>query len=81
MPIYEFRCLSCGNLFEKLFLIPNEEVEIRCPKCKSDSFERVISRVNYVNRPGSSAGTPKVVTKSCSPGSTCATFEIPGPGE
>ncbi|MGB9803318.1 FmdB family zinc ribbon protein [Desulfofundulus sp.] len=81
MPIYEFRCLNCGRLFEKLFLNPNEKVEIRCPQCHSDSFERVISRVNYVDKSGAGGAAPKVVTRSCSPGSTCATFEIPGPGE
>ncbi|SHI70007.1 FmdB family zinc ribbon protein [Desulfofundulus thermosubterraneus] len=81
MPIYEFRCLNCGGLFEKLFLNPNEQVEIRCPQCQSDSFERVISRVNYVDKTGAGGSAPKVVTKSCSPGNTCATFEIPGPGE
>jgi len=80
MPIYEFRCLKCGDLFEKLFKTTGEEAAIECPKCKSDSFERVISRTNYAM--GSGKGQrPKVTTKSCGSGSECATFEIPGPDD
>ncbi|WP_238455530.1 FmdB family zinc ribbon protein [Desulfolucanica intricata] len=82
MPIYEFRCLKCGELFEKLFINPKEEVKLECPKCKSDSFERVISKTNYQMGTGKSGGKtgtkPSVETKSCSPGSGCTTLEIPG---
>lgn len=80
MPIYEFRCLQCGSLFEKLFKSPDEEAKIECPGCQSGSFERVISRTNYVM--GSGKGKkPKVTSKSCSAGSECMTFEIPGPDD
>ncbi len=81
MPIFEFRCLKCGEIFEKLFLNPEEEVEITCPKCKSDSFERVVSRTNYVMGVGPSGKKPKLTSKSCSPGNKCMTLELPGPGE
>lgn len=78
MPIFEFRCLKCGNLFEKLFINPNEKVEIKCPECQSDSFERVISKTNYIMGSGKDGKKPKVTTKSCGPGTNCATLEIPG---
>lgn len=81
MPIFEFRCLECGNLFEKLFIKPDEEVTIECPKCKSPSFERVISKTNYVMRSGKGGSKPKVTTKSCSSGNDCMTLEIPGPDD
>ena len=77
MPIYEFRCLACGNLFEKLFITSNEEVDIQCPKCQSTSFERVISRNNHVVGTGKGSKTA-VTTKSCGSGSDCVTLEIPG---
>ncbi|HHW44249.1 zinc ribbon domain-containing protein [Desulfofundulus thermobenzoicus] len=78
MPIYEFRCLHCGRLFEKLFINPSEKADIRCPRCQSDTCERVISRVNYVSRAGAGRTKPSVTTRSCAPGSSCTTIEIPG---
>ncbi|MGQ9512330.1 FmdB family zinc ribbon protein [Thermodesulfitimonas sp.] len=81
MPIFEFRCLACGNLFEKLFLDTKEEVEIKCPDCGSEAFERVISKTNYVMGLGKGADKPKLTSKSCSPGSSCWTLELPGYGD
>jgi len=81
MPIYEFRCLKCGNVFDKLFKSSNEKVEIKCPQCQSDSFERIISKTNYVMGTGKGGKKPKLTTKSCSPGSSCSTLEIPGVGD
>jgi len=81
MPIYEFRCLECGSLFEKFFNNPEEKVEITCPKCRSASFERVISRASHIMGSGKTGRKPAVTTKSCSSGSDCVTLEIPGPGE
>lgn len=80
MPVFEFRCLECGNLFEKLFRNPNENMEAACPKCGSESFERVISKANHVMGAGKAGRKkPTVTTKSCSPGNSCATIDIPGP--
>ena len=39
MPIFEFRCLECGDLFEKLFLNNDERVDIGCPECGSGNVE------------------------------------------
>ena len=43
MPIYEFRCLKCNDCFEFLLRNQEEQIELRCPKCKSEELERVIS--------------------------------------
>jgi putative FmdB family regulatory protein len=73
MPIYEFRCLGCGHVFE--FLKLKKETEgMKCPKCKSPELERVLSTVNMAK---SSSGKAKSTVKSCG-GGTCATIEIPG---
>ncbi|GEA16052.1 MAG: hypothetical protein PWR22_1558 [Moorella sp. (in: firmicutes)] len=79
MPIYEFRCLACGKLFEKHFASMHEKVELQCPECQSQSLERVISRVNFITRSGKGEQKPKLTAKSCSPGSNCMTLDIPGP--
>lgn len=81
MPIFEFRCLECSNLFEKLFTGPNQEADLECPACRSKSFERVISRTNYTMGAGKDGKKPKITSKSCSPGNDCMTLEIPGAGE
>ncbi|MBW1835624.1 MAG: zinc ribbon domain-containing protein [Deltaproteobacteria bacterium] len=78
MPIYEFRCLKCQECFEWLVISKNDEVEMKCPKCKSEKFERIISSTNYaVDNPGGNSGV-KSTTRTCSSGS-CTTYEIPGP--
>jgi len=81
MPIYEFRCLKCGHIFEKLFVKADEQVELQCPQCKSDTFERVISSINYAMKSGGGSAKPKYDTKSCSPGNSCSSFELPGPDD
>lgn len=79
MPIFEFRCLKCGEIIEKLFLTSEEKIELVCPKCNSDELERVLSRSNYVMSPGPGGNQPKLTEKSCAPGSKCFTLDIPGP--
>jgi putative FmdB family regulatory protein len=40
MPIYEYRCQSCGHEFEALVLKPRA---VACPACKSETLERLLS--------------------------------------
>ena len=40
MPIYEYKCLSCGNLFEELVKLTDTP---DCPSCKSGDLQRLIS--------------------------------------
>ena len=79
MPIFEFRCLECGNLFEKLFFNSKEKVDIKCPDCGSQSFERVVSGSNYAMGLGPGGKQPKITTKSCGPSNKCMTIDLPGP--
>lgn len=78
MPIYEFRCSKCRNLFEKLIINSKEKIEIKCPKCNSEEFERVMSAANYAMGSGKGSKKPRIATKSCSPGNSCSTIELPG---
>lgn len=76
MPIYEFRCLACGELFELLFMSTKETAEVRCPHCGSEGGERVMS---VVQSQGGQKGVlqPQAVSRSC-PGGSCSTFTLPG---
>ena len=79
MPIFEFRCLSCGHVFELLSVRQDDTVEMKCAECQSGDLERVLSKVSYVKGSYSESGAqPKLTTKSCS-GGTCSTIDIPGP--
>ena len=79
MPIYEFRCLACENLFELLILNDDEKVEMRCPACQAEHFERVMSATHYSmeGRSGAKAGV-RSQSRTCAGGS-CTTYDIPGP--
>ncbi|MBW2029927.1 MAG: zinc ribbon domain-containing protein [Deltaproteobacteria bacterium] len=79
MPIFEFRCLGCGNLFEKIFLNPSERADLQCPDCGGTSLERVVSKSNHVMGVGRRGKQPKVTSKSCGSGNSCVTLGLPGP--
>jgi putative FmdB family regulatory protein len=78
MPIYEFKCLKCEEFIELLVMNKDEEVELKCPKCKCEDLERVLSSTSYSMVDGSvkSQGV-KSQTRTCGSGS-CTTYEIPG---
>ena len=78
MPIFEFLCGSCGNVFEKL-TYGNSEV-VACLKCGSTDLTKLLSRSSTLSGkqegrlPGSGdtgcCGTAPS-TRGCVPGSCC----------
>ena len=81
MPIFEFRCLECGDVFEKLFVNSDEFIDLVCPTCQSQSCERVVSKTNYAMGVGPGGKQPKITTKSCGPSNQCTTLDLPGPSK
>jgi putative FmdB family regulatory protein len=78
MPLYEFRCLQCNECFEILVMKQEEQVALRCPKCKSEEFERVLSvACHSMGGAASKSGGAQSQTRTC-PGGTCTTYDIPG---
>ncbi len=46
MPIYEYECVECGEIFEdfvRLFEEKESEKKLTCPNCGSDKVIRVYS--------------------------------------
>lgn len=43
MPIYEFKCSKCGELFEVMGSYAEREKEHGCPKCGSKEVKQAIS--------------------------------------
>jgi putative FmdB family regulatory protein len=65
MPIYEYNCPTCGDVFEKLVFGSDE---VLCPKCGGE-VNRLMSACSFT----STSGTGEVKTSAGSSGcSTCS---------
>jgi putative FmdB family regulatory protein len=81
MPIYEFKCLECGELVELLVLNKDEEIEMKCNKCNSQDLERVLSTTTFITGNNNCEKRETGVcteTKTCGSG-TCHTYDVQGP--
>ncbi len=84
MPIYEFRCVGCGNIEEYIVTSSSQELEMKCKQCQGEELERVLSTVSYTMGAGSSsssgpaAGGPSCQTRTCGPDKSCSTITLPG---
>ena len=67
MPIYEFRCDSCGHSFEELIFRQSEVEQLVCPKCGKQQVNRLMSAFSSTS--GSSAGTGGAAAR-CGPGAS-----------
>ena len=43
MPLYEYRCRTCGKNFEMLRRMQDADRELSCPDCRSEEVERMLS--------------------------------------
>ncbi len=78
MPIYEFRCLKCNEVFEILMVSTEDKVEMKCSHCGSENFERVLSTTSYAMAFGKRESRgPRVESRECASG-TCTTWNLPG---
>ena len=55
MPIYEYSCNICGQIFEKIAKSSENEKDIDCPKCGEKDVKRVMSITGML---GSSCAKP-----------------------
>ena len=42
MPIYEYKCIGCGERFELLRSISSSDTDISCPNCRAKEIQKVI---------------------------------------
>ena len=81
MPIYEFKCLECNDIFELLLINKSQSPELQCPRCNAENIERVLSTTGYTIDSGSGQPTGAVSQARTCPGGSCTTYDIPGPGK
>jgi len=62
MPIYEYRCIECGEEFEAFVRLSQARVEIKCPHCQSKEVRKTFSIF----------GTGGVSTTAATSGANCA---------
>ncbi|MDI7261736.1 MAG: zinc ribbon domain-containing protein [Thermodesulfobacteriota bacterium] len=59
MPIYEYRCRKCGDIFEKIQKISETGDSLQCPYCGGKKPEKVLS--SFSSSKGAESGS------SCGP--------------
>ena len=62
MPIYEYRCLECGEKFEKLVRFSASTSEVECPECGGQKVGKLFSAFS----------TRTSSTTTAAPASACA---------
>jgi len=65
MPIYEYRCQECKNLFEAILTSTETSAEVTCPKCGSSAVKKTISASSFRISSGSSS-IPSGALSGCS---------------
>ena len=70
MPIYDYKCSSCGKIFEVL-LGPDERAA--CPQCGGNAVERQLSAPGWVGVAAKGGGLPcGKETTCCGSATPCA---------
>jgi len=66
MPIYEFKCNKCGNVFEQLILSSDEEDKLTCTSCGEKDTCRLMSSFSCGST-SFSKGLSSGQSSACSP--------------
>ncbi|MEF3169345.1 MAG: zinc ribbon domain-containing protein [Deltaproteobacteria bacterium] len=66
MPIYEFECARCKQLFERFLFSHNDAGGVQCPRCGGEGIKKP-SAFSSCGR-GSTGGGPSVGSSSCGTG-------------
>lgn len=67
MPLYEYICESCGDQFEKMVRLSEQDLRPQCPTCQSDQTRKQLSLFASRSAGGSLSGASAA---SCSSGSS-----------
>jgi putative FmdB family regulatory protein len=56
MPIYEYKCIDCGDSFEKMVRFTESDQDQACPSCNSLNTKKKISAFASLGNPGNENG-------------------------
>jgi putative FmdB family regulatory protein len=66
MPLYEYECNQCGDRFERLVALREAKKAMKCPKCGSESVNKLMSAIASVSRrEGGASECPSCNTGMC----------------
>jgi putative FmdB family regulatory protein len=68
MPIYEYRCRSCGEVSEIFHGVGERDDPVQCRSCNSTDVERVLSPASFSIKGGDSEGAG---SRCCESGVSC----------
>ncbi|MBO5781988.1 MAG: zinc ribbon domain-containing protein [Opitutales bacterium] len=63
MPIFEYKCKKCGEVFEVVLVSSRQKP--KCPACKSSSLEKLISAFSPAPSQKSKRGCPEGHGECC----------------
>jgi len=70
MPLYEFRCAECGQIFDRL--MPAGGDSPACTSCGSTQVNRLISMIGGLVGSGTPSSEPRSSGGGCGCGGACA---------
>ncbi len=76
MPIFEFACATCGNIFEKIVYGKSEAVS--CDKCGSSELTKLFPRPSSLSGAKTEGGLPGPGDTGCRGGSPSSKGCVPG---
>lgn len=77
MPIYEYRCQKCHNVFEEWLKHSDDTASTPCPNCRSEA-ERIISNTSFMLKGGGWYATEYGNRKQDAPASCAASKDSGG---
>jgi putative FmdB family regulatory protein len=72
MPIYEYKCESCGKHYEQLRRMTDADTSLECPECRSSSVKRQLSSFAAISSSPSQAAPAGGCGLPACAGGTCA---------
>lgn len=65
MPTYAYKCEDCSEKYEIFFKVREDAQDIKCPKCNSLKYKKIMSVTSIGSATTGKAGAPQCGTGCC----------------